>query len=610
MRIACVACALLAACGFHAGGKASDGGDDDDGSGHDLVDTFTMGGTFTDGEGQLTDAGLEPDLLFPGGFHALAYTGDAFDDGATWATITAAPSAQLRGEALAVMPTNYETDPDATTDVPNGLGLGATATDAFQLVMDGELKLTGGAAPLMFDTECDDRCFIQLAKTPGPVGPDTEWFDPMNHANESGPVSFQIDESGWYAIRFAYEDTGGQAHWQFAIDGTAVAPQNVRVRGRALNGLVAKAFAHPGFIRPKPVQPLTGFDARDGTPGVGPFDLDPTYVAPSSAPMYSLRWVGQLHADGVAKQTVFRMDTGQGNGTPVNPYRIWLDHAIIADTIGAGASTSRPTDLAAGWHDVMVEVSVRQSPPTRIQFLWTSQGQSQAPVPRSVLRPAWNALTATYETATPMTAIMNMPVPVTPSFMPAPPSGTVVDTVDFSLATSTGGALPSGSSASVSTCGMSPAWTLVAAVLPNWYYAGGVACGAMPAASAAPMATVTAGLGGSGFYAFASEVYRGGTASGPFATAFTYESAAFATPQASAFGKVHVDGDFDNATLAISVRTAADSASLDAAAWKAVDNDAVPDLMPQAYVQYQLVVASDGWHDPIVRKVTLTFTTK
>lgn len=107
-------------------------------------------------------------------------------------------------------------------------------------------------------------------------------------------------------------------------------------------------------------------------------------------------------------------------------------------------------------------------------------------------------------------------------------------------------------------------------------------------------------------FAFVDLITRGGPAA-PFSPIVSYTSKPHATPSATRIAAVRVAGAFDDAVLAVAVRTADSEATLETAAFVDVAIGGVPEVTAGAVVQYRVTATSDGWQFPVIDAVEIDY---
>nr|MBA3820408.1 hypothetical protein [Deltaproteobacteria bacterium] len=481
---------------------------------------------------------------------------------------------------------------------PPGLGLLASAD--FTILYDGELLLPAGT--LQLEVAASERAIVQVAldrTAPGAFGA------PLVAHNGTGAVELTVAEAGWYPIRAAYAEGGGDASFLLTLVDdpvrTAVGPERLRARVTDSPGLVVFGFDGQGFgvDRGATTRPTID-DSFQLTPP--PFDLG------MQGDRFSLRYAGQLRID-TAGPYMFTANVG---GDISDGWRLWLDGTPVAYHWGGAPDVPSVTlDLAAGWHDLLVDYA-DEIGNAEIELAMTGpDAPGGGPIASARLRPAvkfGNTFSFVQPAATPL-------LDMTSTFVQLPLPGsalTVIDSVDYGFRIDN----QDMAALDVHLFDCNAGKELPLRPTPGYHYFGADrSCAGKPTMPAFPwslrVADTVAGnvpFAGPGVvrdYGI-SALYHGGERM-PFAPVVVYESAPVVTPGALRIDDVHSDGAFDGAAVELAIRTGSDPASLAAAPWVVVRDGELPDVEASELVQYRVVLTTNGWQFPQLDKVEIGY---
>lgn len=535
---------------------------------------------------------LVPEAYAPGGLHARAYTGALVTSTTTWDELQAAlPTATQVGEAYGVIPADWG------GDRPHGLGL--TSSDNFTIVVDGEVHLAGPTTLQLF---ADDDGFVEL---------DLGAIRPLLRSSYSdataATVTITPPHPGWYPIRGAMSENNGNAKLALGIAGAGavaapITADVLRARATDAQGLVVSGATDRMLASVVPATSVETQLARDwGTNKAPSYDLGASGQDLSHD--FSLRFAGQLRID-AAGAYAFGFDVG----TELGDYaRIFVDGAVVASTWPGDAVAPAAVQLAAGWHDLVVDYA-DQNGDAQLTATITPPGGTPVTLGGAQLRPV--RATGWLAAVPPTTgATWSTPGSTAVPLALAAPGGAVVDAIDAyfqlsprasevpSILSPAGGsdalALPATPAYDATTDAFTGRTALAgAAVMGMWKLAFDDAASDGSCSVSSPALIVT---------------YHGGPQA-PYATPMTYVSAPRPTPGARSIDAVHVTGDLAGAKLAIDLRTG-DAQTIDAAPWVAIVDGAPPAVAPGALVEYRLTITGDGWHAPAIDKVEIDYTT-
>ncbi len=364
---------LLTACAHSPGGGDPDGAGDDDGPPGDgppgdgppgdgpidaptdaPIDAAPVAMTWRDDSAVdftaatlLDQAAVEaygavsPAAYYTGGLLWRAANADTFDSGpnATWAVVSGFPStgkvAITRSTSLAFF-----------ADTPPSVGL--TDPDTFSMWFEGEVFLDAGA--YTFEMLVDDHGFLELAPSP------TAAFQRVVSCDwpSASTGTFNAATAGWFPIRFAASEGGGEALIRLHVMGPGIAAlqpiprHRLRARTSGVVGMFQSGFDDGHLLGDveHTVDQVTPANTNwnTGNPGdLGMTDSDD----------WSVRWTGQFRVD-VGGSYAFRLVTDDGQ-------RLWVDGQRLLDTWDDQThdATTAPVALAPGWHDLVVDQTER-----------------------------------------------------------------------------------------------------------------------------------------------------------------------------------------------------------------------------------------------------------
>lgn len=519
---------------------------------------------------------LAPDAFFLGGLHARAYAANNLVTPATtWTSLQPTLPAPL-GEAYGVLPINW------SGDRPYGVGITTSRLDAFTLVVDGELHLPAGTTTLAL--VADDAGFIEIDVGATRAGIHARYQDAAPPT-----MTVEVAAAGWYPIRGAVSEAGGEAKLQLSIiDGATprpVMPSELRARVTTAQG-VSVVASNDRLL----ASPVAGI-AVEPTLVDRTFTNAPGYdFAAISGQYYSLRYAGQLRIDAEDAQT-FALDLG---GDATDYARLVIDGNTVAGRWPGRIDqlTSDPVPLAPGWHDLILDYA-QATGTERVKLTMGS-----APIPADHLRPVRNGglLARSVNTSTIAlvdggTKTIDMPMTM--------PAGATIELVDvfFQLANQPRTAMMvdviDGAKSDALAIPEKPAYENMYDAFPGRRAFAGAASEPMwqlAFTDLDPMAT-----GPYVFYPALIASYRGGPDM-PFATTMTYVSGT--REVTGTIVDARAVGKLDGVAVTLDVRTGT-AAAIDAASWQA------PPLESEGVVQYRVSIDNDGWHYPEIDRVEL-----
>jgi subtilisin-like proprotein convertase family protein len=280
---------------------------------------------------------LEPFAYYTGGvLERGSDTGQIGDPATTtWAAVQAFPTAAR--ESLARGGAH-----DWGGGTPAGVGL---SMSNFSLSFEGEIHLEAGTWTFLYDV--DDKGFVEIAGASGAYTRVVSaiWPDPAMG-------TFNAPTTGWYPIRWAMTDTGGNASFQLSFQGPGVSSMTEVPRDR----LRVRVDQHPGLLMSGFDDKLLLGDCATTVDATAPAYVDwqsglPTDLGISVPDYFSARWSGQLRID-VAGDYAFRYNTDDGQ-------RVWLDGQLLLSAWDESYhdQVSAAHTLDVGWHDLVIDAS-------------------------------------------------------------------------------------------------------------------------------------------------------------------------------------------------------------------------------------------------------------
>jgi hypothetical protein len=547
-------------------------------------------------EGRVVEPGvIEPHAFVLGGLRARGFEERLVFT--TWPELEAAiaGSSQARGTAYQQVFANWVG--------ARPLGLHLTASDNFTVVFEGELQLAEGEHVLAVDA--DDTGIVELDLGEG-FG--NTVFDVAGGGATT--TMLVVPRDGWYPIRAAIAEIGGNARLVVTLDGAEIPATQLRAKVADDRGLVVRGFQFRGHFAPVAASSVVASVAASFGRQPPPFDL-------GLSTTFSLRFVGQIFIDTAGTWTLAATPAQRRDTT-----RLWVDRrpvAIVSANPAALPDTAT-LELATGWHAIAVDLSAdqgtnQQPDPHDVGITLTMippGGSAPLPVPTERLRPVIDSgLVEAMADATDV-ALGDAPA-VTDVLLPlASPPGAVVDAVDalYFLKSAT----PADYEVVLDTGTASV--PLAPVDFGNGFSVGVLEADATLAGSATPGRTpwrlrLTDQVPGGPPNPAVDFVYLAITGHGgpamPFAPVVTYVSSVLATPGALRILEVRARGELGGATRTIAIRTAASEAELAEAPWVPLDDGALPRPAGEV-LQYRIVLASDGWEAPTLDAIEIDYT--
>jgi hypothetical protein len=588
---------LAAGCSFHTTELSGDGSNSSTGSLIDDTAADFMQVQALDGAAIDPGGFIEPAAFVLGGFHARAYDDKHVSAATTsWMDIeTELAGATPRGSAYALLPAAW------ASGRPRNLAL--SSDDNWTVIYEGELKVPAGDHTISLDA--DDAGAMEIDQGSG--------FSGFIVDASGGPVTLDVhaDADSWMPFHAAVGDSGGSAQLLLKLDGAAITADQVRARVSEAHGLLTWVYTDTSLLGPVVVD-APSVDWGMTTP---PFD----FGTATAVTQYTARMLGQIRIDQDGMYTFATTTTSTDDSTAV-----YIDRHLVSRTSPFADShpATGTVELAAGWHDIAIELQgtqkniLGQADPHAVTLATTIAAGDAAPVPitAAMLRPAaTSGYLATSVGGGPLNDTLvagGVTTHTLPAPSPAAPTGAVIESAEI------GYILFHATYTDYTTVTLDEAGTSVPVPATNAVVIadGDESATGMPVPSTAGAwsytftDTVTGNASGyldPGALVFALYTYHGGPQM-PFAEQATYVSSPRELTGITALGPLTVTGDLDGAT--ISVRTAATAEDLATATWIDVASGAVPEVAALPFVQYRIVLATDGWQDPHVDKVELDYT--
>lgn len=531
---------------------------------------------------------IEPDAFVLGGLHAVAYPNNRVMPGDTFEDVAARLAAEpALGAAYRQVPVDW-----GNSARPAGLGL--TANNNYTVLYAGEVLLPRGAVVL--EVEADTRGVVEVAL-------DGAVFDRRVSAAGAATLALVVPRDGWYPIRAALGQMGGTAKLvlRHTLGGVTTAIDGDRLRARVTDHHGVIAFAYNGALfepRGETARPTLADDFGTDAP---PFDL------PVPADEFALRYAGQLRIDTAADYT-FTVAADDG-------WRLWIDGELVGYRWNVPLSTQpvAPLRLEPGWHDIALDyVDVLGA--ANVELRMEGGGVPAGPIEPARLRPAiaHGLISASFD-PTPR-PIGDNTITVIDLDLGGAPQNAIIESIDYLF----GIVEQRMTDLTATLYDCTGAHLLPLDADPGTFYFGADrTCAGRPVhapvrwrlhlADSVPGNEPVSGTPALQNLGVAVS-YRGGPRM-PFAPELTYVSAPKPTPGAIRLGALTVTGDLDGALLQLAVRTADDEAALDDAPWIVVANGGNPQVPARAFLQYKLVLATNGWRYATIDRVELAYFT-
>ena len=482
-------------------------------------------------------------------------------------------------------------------------GLGISDPDNVTILVEGEVELEATGA-WRFQLTANDEGYFEIAD------PGSTTFTRVVADVDIGTVgTFQATTPGWHPFRAVFQDAGNFLDFDLLYDPPNVMgngfrdipTDRMRVKISDLEGsLLVDGFESENLIDHQG-SVLSGELLKNLELAMDAFEL------PIGIGAFTLRWSGQFLIDDPGDFT-FGLQTTQG-------HRLWIDGAEVIDefTTGATDSTTETITLAAGWHDLVLDVNKRTGPESGNVSLVVNSGPQfgGGPLPADHLRPVIgrharfvadrNLSLLAMPDGTGAAATRSLTVDLPVSLTTAIDIRAAVDVESGNLNTVSLVIDPPGSGADV----------IVAAV--------GDMTGTGARSFHVPFPLTNLGsvwqfvatdtladmLTGAITNVFVTIVHDGGIA--PFATTSHYESAIRDLGDPVAFERIAwTTRAVDPSAVVVKLRTC-DTEDCAGEPYVDVVNNSEPSLTPRRFVQYTVDITSDGDASPALDAVELRY---
>jgi hypothetical protein len=282
---------------------------------------------------------LEPPAYLTGAVVARGSSTFTFDDpaAATWDQVVNGAI----GSRVGVIRT---TDIQLGSRAPVGMGIATTAVDNWTIRGESEVFLDAGR--WTFALQADDHGFLELSAGGG------DFQRVVNASGGEVTGTFEAPATGWYPVRFALCDTGGNAGVRVRFSGPGVANAIAIPRHR----LRARVDAVAGLVQYGWDDKLGKGDLAARIDTIELADIEwrndaPTDLGLTAPDDFTIRWAGQLRIE-QAGEFMFQYLSDDGQ-------RLWIDGQKLTDlwdTI-SHSQTTLPVQLDVGWHDIVIDVT-------------------------------------------------------------------------------------------------------------------------------------------------------------------------------------------------------------------------------------------------------------
>ena len=478
-------------------------------------------------------------------------------------------------------------------------GLGVVDGDNVTILVEGEIELEVEGA-WRFELTANDQGFFEIA------APGSDTFErQIDDADVTTIETYMVTTPGWHRFRAAFQDANQFFDFRLRYDPPNVQgsgfrdppSDRVRVRLPEIGGLLVDGFDHQNLI--DITDSILISDLKDVALATDPYDLP-------LGTSYSMRWNGQ-----------FLVDTGGDytfSLTSPNGHRLWIDGVSVADAFDDGDTTvTAPLALAAGWHDLVLDINKAGSASGTMSFLVDSGPQFAGDTfPADHLRPVLGRGARMYSDIN--TSALALPdgtgATATRTLTFERPAS-VVRSVDLRAAVEvTADSLdtisvvldpPAGSNITIAAVGdmtgMGTEFFHVPLATTNagttWGFIGND--------------TVADALVGEITRCYVTEVFDGGIA--PFAPTSFYESAVRELGEVVAFERVAftVRQADDPGAVVVRVRTCDTADGCASEPYIDVTSNTVPDLPLRRFAQYRVELTSDGDTPPALDAFELRY---
>jgi hypothetical protein len=537
---------------------------------------------------------IEPETYSIGGLHMTAYPRAIVmqNSTATWAQLETLMQNPPPSGARQGVPPDFEFG----NTQPYGVGL--ARIDNFTLVFRGEIFLD---ATTTFRLQSDGPALLQI-DTDGTYG--HQVFDQVD-AQPDGTMTVTPPAPGWYPIRAALTDTAADAYIRFRTQSGPIPRDRFRSRTTAAAGLVLEGFEDPLLTTPAGLGIETQDLARDFGTNRPTWDFN--LMSPAD---YSARMRGQVL---VETPGAYRFGATVDSDDLV---RIWIDGKVVSSKWGPGDSydASMPLELAAGWHDLVIDVAgIGTRSGFSVEILEGPPGVATGVIPARLLRPV--VRTGQLEPFTLGAATIAIPdnglteIPLPPASLQVP-AGALVQAVDVGYALSHGAPIqatvklvhPDGTADVLRTNDPT--------MLPFEHHGARAAFEGKPVPAGAlswKLVVEDNALGAAGSIGgiMVATGYRGGPPPVTPAARFESKPRPFPAEAVEIVDARTIPLAPAGATIAISIRTCATPDACAAAAWQPVAGESAIPAAP--FIEYRLELGSDGWAVPSVERVEIDY---
>lgn len=546
----------------------------------DTAADFAVTGAYT-AEVEVEKQGfVGPRAYFTGGLRVTGYDGLLLDDLAT-SFETIAANAKTGAGIHRSSRVIYQ-----TTNPP---GLGIADPDSATVTLEGEIDLDA-IGTWRFLLLANDQGFFEIAR------PGSDTYERVVEDVNSGTIgTFVSTQTGWHKFRGAFQDSGGLLDFDLEYDppningnGFREVPSDfLRVDASGFEGLNIDGFEHGNLIFHKG-SIVSGASLAGVTLGLDHFGIAVGIGG------FSYRWSGQFLVDDDGDYA-FEIDSVHG-------HRLWIDGVQQVNAFDNTPQTTvtQPIALAAGWHDVVLDVNKDGGTgPGAVSFTVTTGQFEGGVIPADHLRPVPGRVARfvtdrnTTNVAMPdgtgvsasRTVNLDLPASMGPvtdvraavnyegdnlatiSMVIDPPAGTAVTVVDFG-----------------DQSGMGEEFFHVPFGIGNagspWQFIG--------------TDNLADALVGSILAVYVTMLYDGGIA--PFAQTYRYESAVRDLGDAVGFERIAwtTRQAADPAAVAVRLRTCDAADACAAEPYVEVANASEPAITPRRFFQYEVEITGTG----------------
>ncbi|HEY4243798.1 MAG TPA: hypothetical protein VGM88_28490 [Kofleriaceae bacterium] len=257
------------------------------------------------------------------------------------------------------------------------LGLADTSS-GFSMWFEFEV-LIDAAGDTTFTVDTDGVAFMQVQTPPDSQTGVVHPFGLLGTASQGmHSATITAPGPGWYGVRIGYTHAFADAHLEFLINGTGLAPDHLRARVEGLSGLTRTDYPDR-LLSGDPLKVARGIALGD----FGAITLVPTLPG---ARGWSTRFAGEVYIATAGDYTLFVAGDGSR--------RVRLDDQVVTDGFSPGGVPSAQTlvsaTLSVGWHPLVVDIDADAAPNATIFAHWATAPSgvvTGVPIPASTLRP-------------------------------------------------------------------------------------------------------------------------------------------------------------------------------------------------------------------------------